>query len=188
MAIGKVQKCISNAETLEEAFQGSLRIIIDNCNAEQAVIWYADKSDADRLHPYYWISPLDMMSKSHPVGEGAVGEVYETQLSKVVLDFAAEPDEQKARDFRGVEVGSMICVPFSNDYEKIGCIQMITTAGQRPFTDEDADLCEIMVMMAAMAITDNAERLIPWKAGEVVISLRDCDEGSQGSKPRHLQG
>lgn len=173
LAIGKVQKCISNAETLEEAFQGSLRIIIDNCNAEQAVIWYADKSDADRLHPYYWISPLDMMSKSHPVGEGAVGEVYETQLSKVVLDFAAEPDEQTARDFRGVEVGSMICVPFSNDYEKIGCIQMITTAGQRPFTDEDADLCEIMVMMAAMAITDNAERLIPWKAGEVVISLRD---------------
>ena len=39
LAIGKIQKCIANAETLDEAFQGSLRIIIENCNAEQAVIW-----------------------------------------------------------------------------------------------------------------------------------------------------
>ncbi|MGN0673333.1 MAG: ATP-binding cassette domain-containing protein [Anaerovoracaceae bacterium] len=173
LAIGKVQKCISNSETLEEAFQGSLRIIIDNCNAEQAVIWYADKSDEDRLHPYYWISPLDMMSKSHPVGEGAVGEVYRDQTSRVSLDFKADPDECTSADFSGVNVSSMICVPFSGESEKLGCIQLIMTEDGRHFTEEDADLCEIMVMMAAIAITDNEERLMPWKAGEVLMSLKD---------------
>lgn len=173
LAMGRVQKCIANSETLEEAFHGSLRIIIDNCNAEQAVIWYADKSDNDRLHPYYWISPLDMMSKSHPVGEGIVGEVYESQSGKAILDFKANPDTCTENDFKGVEIGSMICVPFSNDFENIGCIQLITTADNRAFTEEDADLCEIMVMMVAMTITDHAERLVPWKAGEVVISLSD---------------
>ncbi|MCI7619411.1 MAG: GAF domain-containing protein, partial [Firmicutes bacterium] len=173
LAIGKIQKCIANAETLDEAFQGSLRIIIENCNAEQAVIWYADKFDKDKLHPYYWISPLDMMSKTHSTGEGCVGRVYETQKSEYVPDFAAHPDTFTEADFEGIQVASMICVPFSNEYENLGCIQLITTAGNRAFTEEDADMCEIMVMMAAMAITDNEHRLVPWHAGEVVISLND---------------
>lgn len=181
LAIGKIQKCIANAETLDEAFQGSLRIIIENCNAEQAVIWYADKSDKDKLHPYYWISPLDMMSKTHSTGEGCVGRVYETQKSEYVPDFAAHPDTFTEADFEGIQVASMICVPFSNEYENLGCIQLITTAGNRAFTEEDADMCEIMVMMAAMAITDNEHRLVPWHAGEVVISLSDiCREFKNG--------
>ena len=181
LAIGKVQKCIANAETLDEAFQGSLRIIIENCNAEQVVIWYADKSDNDRLHPYYWISPLDMMSKSHACGEGSVGRVHAAQKPEFIPDFQASPDPCTAVDFSGVEVGSMICVPFSGEYENLGCIQMITTAGNRPFTEEDADMCEIMVLMAAMAVSENEQRLIPWQAGEVVISLKDiCREFKNG--------
>ncbi|MDD6881693.1 MAG: ATP-binding cassette domain-containing protein [Firmicutes bacterium] len=181
LAIGKIQKCIANAETLDEAFQGSLRIIIENCNAEQAVIWYADKSDKDRLHPYYWISPLDMMSKAHSIGEGCVGRVYESQKTEFIGNFKENPDTCAEADFKGVEIGSMICVPFSNEYENLGCIQIITTAGNRTFTEEDADMCEIMVMMAAMAITENEDRLVPWHAGEVVISLSDiCREFNNG--------
>lgn len=181
LAIGKIQKCIATAETLDEALQGSLKIIIENCNAEQAVIWYADKSDKDRLHPYYWISPLDMMSKSHTCGESSVGRVYSSQKAEYIPDFQASPDISVSGDFEGIEISSMICVPFSNEYENLGCIQMITTAGNRTFTEEDADMCEIMVMMAAMAITDNEHRLVPWQAGEVVISLNDiCREFKNG--------
>ena len=122
-----------------------------------------------------------MMAKTHSGGEGAVGRVYVSQKAEHIPDFVSAPDSCTAADFDGVEVGSMICVPFSNEYENLGCIQLITTVGNRTFTEEDADMCEIMVMMAAMAITDNEHRLVPWHAGEVVISLSDiCREFKNG--------
>ena len=68
--IGAVQSAISNAVTLDEALQGGLKAIIDNAGAECAVIWYADKAGDGRLHPYFWIGPIDLTSKSHASGEG----------------------------------------------------------------------------------------------------------------------
>lgn len=181
LSIGKIQKCITNAESLDEAFQESLRIITANCSAEQAVIWYADGSDTKTLHPYYWISPIDMTNRMHTEGEGCVGRVYETQKTEYIEDFSANRDESTAEDFEGIDIKSMICVPFSGENGKLGCIQLITVSEDRRFTSEDVDMCEIMVMMAAMAIDDNAEKLIPWENGETVISIRNiCREFKNG--------
>ena len=36
--IGEIQTVIANATTLDEALQGGLRTIVDNCGAECAVI------------------------------------------------------------------------------------------------------------------------------------------------------
>ncbi len=182
LAIGKVQKCIANAETLDEAFQGSLRIIVENCNAEQAVIWYADKSDDEKLHPYYWISPVDLTSKSHKVGEGAVGRVYQSQNAEFIPDFKTNPDNVTAEDFKGESISSMVCVPFSSETESLGCIQLINTEGEL-FTEEDADLCQIMVLMAAIAIDENEQFAEPWREGEVIMSLKDiCREFKNGDR------
>ncbi|MDO4745741.1 MAG: ATP-binding cassette domain-containing protein [Bacillota bacterium] len=181
IAIGKIQKCISKAETLDEAFQGSLQIIIDSCRAEQAVIWYADKNDNETLHPYYWISPIDLTERKYAPGEGIVGKVYESQEAAYIPDFQAAPDKGITEDFSGVDVGSMICVPFSNEHEKLGCIQIINTAGNENFTDEDVDLCEIIVLMAAMAIEDSDIIAEPWHMGEPIIVINDvCREFRNG--------
>ena len=51
VTIGAIQKCISNAETLDEALQASLKIMIEHCGAEQAVLWYDNKNGDGRLHP-----------------------------------------------------------------------------------------------------------------------------------------
>lgn len=173
LAIGKIQKHIAKAESLDEAFRGSLQIIIENCRAEYAVIWYADKAGNGLLHPYYWIGPVDLTSKTHKVGEGCVGRVFASQKSEYMLNFQSNLAPDVVRDFDGIPIGSMVCVPFSNDTEQLGCIQIVNTVNSPNFVEEDADVCEIMVSMAAMFIEENENLAEPWHFGEEIINLRD---------------
>lgn len=171
--IGEVQQCIAAAETLDEALQGSLRVIIDHAGADMGTIWYADKAAGDTLRPCYWIGPVDLTAASHEPGDGVVGQVYATQQAQRAFDFVSQRDAETVRDYEGVEIASMVCVPFSNAHEDLGCIQFIKQAGSDPFTEEEADICEIMATMAAIAIDDNDRIQEPWQPGEVVMSVRD---------------
>ena len=53
-ALHEAQNAISRAQTLDEALQEGLKIIIGNCAAEAGVIWYADKTAGDLLRPSFW--------------------------------------------------------------------------------------------------------------------------------------
>lgn len=169
--ISEVQTCIANATTLDEALQGGLRIIVEQCKSDVAVIWYADDATST-LRPSYWIGPIDLTSKVRALGEGSVGRVFQTQAAERLLDFASNPDPCTAADFEGAQVGSMVCVPFSSKHEDLGCIQFVNFASSRAFTEEEADICEIMAMMAAIAIEENDRIHESWQPGEVVMSLR----------------
>ena len=171
-AIGQVQSAIANASTLDEALQGGLKAIVQNVGAQMAVIWYLDKQADNRLRPCYWIAPIDLTSCTRAVGEGIVGRVFQSQSADRRFDFAANRDETTARDFEGVDIGSMVCVPFSNSHEDLGVVQFLNEADAEPFTEEAADVMEIMAMMAAIAIDENEAIQEPWQPGEVVMSLR----------------
>ena len=171
--IGAVQSVISNATTLDEALRGGLKAIVDNIDADSAVIWYADKAGTGELHPYFWIGPVDLTSKTHAPGEGSVGRVYTTQQAERKLDFAHDRDPETLRDFEGMSVGSMVCVPFSSKFEELGAIQFVNEVESPQFTDEAADIMEIMAMMAAIALDENEALAKPWAPGEIVMSLRD---------------
>ncbi len=177
--IGTVQTAIANATTLDEALRGGLKAIIDNAGAECAVIWYADKKGDGRLHPYFWIGPIDLTSCSHASGEGSVGRVYETQKAERLLDFEATSDIMTIADFEGMNITSMVCVPFSNNYEDLGVIQFVNKSDGELFTDEGADVMEIMAMMAAIAIDENEALAEPWQPGEIVMSLRNITRDFQ---------
>ena len=177
--IGEVQSVIANATTLDEALQGGLKAIISNAGAEYAVIWYADKAGDGRLHPYFWIGPVDMTSRVHAPGEGAVGRVFEKQKAERYLDFEVARDRTTVEDFQGVDIGSMVCVPFSNSFEDLGAIQFVNSVGAERFTDEGADVMEIMAMMAAIAIDENEALAEPWQPGEAVIEMRDITRDFQ---------
>ena len=171
-AIGAVQGIIANATTLDEALQGGLKVLVENAEAECAVIWYADKAGDGRLHPYFWIGPIDLTKRSHVSGEGSVGRVYASQETERRLDFQADCDPETLRDFEGMEIRSTVCVPFSNQFEDLGVIQFVNRADGQLFTEEGADVMEIMAMMAAVAIDENDELAEPWSPGEIVMSLR----------------
>ena len=170
--IGEIQSVISNATTLDEALQGGLHAIVDNSGAECAVIWYADKAGDGALHPYFWIGPIDLTSKSHAPGEGSVGRVYSSQKAERKLAFTAEEDPETVADFEGMNVESMVCVPFSSQFEDLGAIQFVNKADGELFTDEGADVMEIMALMAAIAISENEALAEPWEPGQIVMSVR----------------
>ena len=172
-AIGAIQDIIANATTLDEALQGSLKSIVANAGAEGGAIWYADKNGDGKLHPYFWIGPVDLTRRSHAPGDGSVGRVFETQKAERLFNFDPLQDVETAIDFMGMPVTSMVCVPFSNNVEDLGVIQFVNTPDGSAFTDEAADVMEIMAMMAAIAIEDNEALAEPWKPGEIVMELRD---------------
>lgn len=172
-AIGAVQGVISNATTLDEALQGGLKAIVDNAGADSGVIWYADKAGDGKLHPYFWIGPVDLTRRSHAPGDGAVGRVFESQKAERLFEFRADQDVETAIDFMGMPVKSMVCVPFSNNVEDLGVIQFVNGMESECFNDETADVMEIMAMMAAIAIEENEALAAPWQPGEVVMELRD---------------
>ena len=172
-AIGAVQNVIANASTIDEAIQGCLKTIVDNAGADSAVLWYADKAGDKALHPYFWLGPVDLTRRSHVPGDGAVGRVYESQTAERLFEFNALQDVETAIDFKGMSVGSMICVPFSSNTENIGTIQFVNEPESGPFTEEGADVMEIMAMMAAIALEEKEAWDEQWEPGEVVMELRD---------------
>ena len=172
-AIGAVQNIIANATTLDEALQESLKAIVDHAGSDGGAIWYVDKTDGIRLRPFFWIGPVDLTRRSHVPGDGSVGRVFESQRAERLFDFDPLQDVETAIDFAGMPVSSMVCVPFSNNAEDLGVIQFVNGPGGEPFTDEVADVMEIMAMMAAIAIGENEELAEPWQPGEPVMELRD---------------
>ena len=172
-SIGMMQGLIAQSTTLDEALRKILNALVDNAGADAGAIWYADKNDGYRLRPYFWIGPVDMSRRSHVPGDGAVGRVYETQKAERLLEFLADQDVETAIDFKGMSVGSMVCVPFSSRHEDLGVIQFVNKEGSASFTEEVADALEIMAMMAAIAIEENEALAEPWVPGEVVMELRD---------------
>ena len=177
-ALNEAQGAIGRARTLDEALQEGLKVILKNCAAEGGVIWYADQpmeaasSDDIMLHPFFWVGPSDLTSAAHRTGEGAVGRVFKTQRAERFLDFADADDPVSVSDFSDTDIRSMIVVPFSSGTDELGCIQFINKEGGGHFTDEEADVCEMMVMLAAMAITDNDQLREPWHPGEVIMRVR----------------
>ncbi len=170
--IGSIQNIISNASTLDEALQEGLKAIVENAGADGGAIWYADK-DANRLRPFFWIGPVDMTSRSHAPGEASVGRVYVSQKAERLFDFDPTQDVETAIDFKGLPVKSMVCVPFSTASQNLGVIQFVNGQESPHFTDEGADVMEIMAMMAALALEDNEALAEPWEPGEVVMELRE---------------
>ncbi len=171
-ALNEAQTAIGRASTLDEALQEGLKVILKNCKAEAGAIWYANKDDENCLHPYFWVAPSDLTSCSHMPGEGSVGRVFESQRSERYLSFTPASDPMTVADFAGVNVTSMICVPFSSTYNNLGCIQFINKVDGGLFTDEEADVCEMMGMLAAMALDENEQIQPAWNPGKVIMRVR----------------
>ena len=170
--LGEINSAISQSASLDAALKAGLKIIRENLNAEMAVIWYYDKDGDKKLHPYYWVCPNDLTDKVHAVGEGAVGRSYASQKAIRSLWFETEPDPATQDDFTDIKIESAICSPFSSALEDYGVVQVVNKVGGGRFTEDDADVIEIMSMLVAQAIAKNEDRFETWEHGETVIELR----------------
>ena len=166
-----VQQTISNAQTLDEALRNCLRTIALEMGAENSVIWYAEGSEQE-LHPYFWLASCDLTGCRRSAGEGAVGRAFASQQAERMLEYVPGSDPASEADLEGVEIRSMVVVPFSTMSENLGAIQFVNKSDGTSFTEEDADVCEMMAMLAAIAITENEALTEPRQFGEIVLKAR----------------
>ena len=74
--IGQINTAVSSASNFDEAIHNGVKLIVDVCGIDYAIVWYEDVKGDSILHPYYWICPIDCSSLYHKRNEGSVGRVY----------------------------------------------------------------------------------------------------------------
>lgn len=171
--IAQLQQAISKATTIEDAIREGLEIIHQLAHIDCSVVWYFDGLNDQKLHPYYWMCPLDLTSESCQAGEGCVGEAYLKNSSIRMLDYKRGDDPKIDEIFTGeLSISSMLAVPFGDEEESLGCVQFICTDG-RQLSEEEADICEILTMMVDMFIAANDKLEIPYSRHEILLSTRN---------------
>lgn len=181
-AIGDIKSAIDRAKTLEEALHGCIQIVRGVSKAEHAVIWYYDRDGDKKLHAAYSLGPLNLSAVSVEPGEGVVGRAFEKQEAVCALDYKAEWKEEAPAGFAEVDIASMLCIPFYNKNETLGCILFVNRSDGGLFSAEDQDVCEIMAMIAAIAIDENGLDMGVCAQKPVIVSLRDVKKEFQNGE------
>ena len=161
-AIGDIKTAISGAENLEKAIRECVHIIREVSKSESAIIWYYEKDGDGKLHAVYAQGARTYIDHTISPGEGTVGKVF-SDGNAIFLPNVTD----------GNDINSYICVPLANSYETLGCIEFINRADKQAFTQEDADVCEIMAMLAATAIDESGLDVGVSEQKETILSLRN---------------
>lgn len=171
--IGRIQKNVQNAETLDEAITSGVTEILSAFPSDYAIVYYFDEKNKEILRPFHWIGDKDFTACIHKVNKGIIGQVCGTGDAKRLLEYQKGEDQDLDRDFTGIPIRSLICVPFSNKIEDLGCLLLVRTDNKEPFNDDIADVCSIFVDLMSLSIEDNDKIESDWKFNHVILSARD---------------
>ena len=171
--VAAVQSAIGNASTLDAALREGLRVISAQMGVESSIMWYADPAQEGALKPYFWLASTDFTSKRCTPGEGAVGRVFESQRAERMLEYETGADPASEDMFGEGSVRSMVVVPFSTLRTDLGVLQFVNKGDGSAFTDEEADVLEMLAMLASLAVNENEELAEPKEFGTSIIQVRD---------------
>lgn len=174
--IGNIQTSVSKSNTFKEALHNGLDIIVKECGIDYVVVWCEDIKGDSILHPYYWICPIDISFKAHKNGEGSVGKVYRDQVSERFLNYKKGQDKTIDEDFKGLKIDSVVTVPLSNKYDKLGCVQFINEKGSKKITEEDADIFEMLSTLIAIKIDENIHISSVQEEKNTIISVKNIEK------------
>lgn len=178
--IGRVQNTVSQAQTLDEALRKGLKVIVDCSAADFGVICYKNTSDG-RLHPYYWICPVDLTTVSFAEGEGVPGRVFGSGETVIAKEFSELPEP--FAPYTEADVCSLCCVPFGDDDMCFGCVELMKKTESGAFTDEEADLCQLLVLMAGIALREKGGFAEDDYQQNVILSARGiCRDFKNGDR------
>lgn len=189
--MGKLQSAISKADDLDTALKSVIGLLKVEYNVDDLIVWYRQLDDYDILRPNYWICPTDLTSIVYKKGEGIVGKTYEsnsvTKIFKFEDDLNRSTRAEFERVFPGINVHSMVCVPLSNKHETLGCLQFINEKGSDKFSEEDADLFEIIGSLIAIQIDENTKISTKWVERNKIYSIRNIKRDfNHGSYTSHV--
>ncbi len=186
--VWEISRLLQDAESLEEALRESLKKVVNVVGAEAGTVWSYQNG---RIYPSFWIGGADLTGLSLAPGEGIAGAVVKEGKTTVVKDCQSDPRWAGRFDkVTGFVTKSMICVPLSNKYEVIGCIQVINKTDGSLYNDDDIELCENLAMLTAIAIDGRGLNLGFTEEKKPIISLRNVHKsfGEGEQKVQVLRG
>lgn len=174
--LGQIQDIFKNSEDLDTALTSGIQAIIKEIPSDYAILWYAGDSTIEGqkiLSPYYWRGDKDFAMYHHMQGESIVGRVYLNQSPEYLLEYEKGADEGIDTDFEGIDIGSVICVPFADNYENLGTIELARRKESQPFDEEMGELLALFAELAANALGENKNIPPVWKFNNCLLSARD---------------
>ena len=163
--IGKVQNAVSKSQTFDAALKEGLKVILACSAADFGVLWYMNRKEG-RLRPYYRICPAELTGVSFAPGEGIPGRAFESAQPVIEKEYASEDDI-----YADADVCSSCCIPFGGE-EPFGCIELMKKRESGPFTDEETDICQLLVLMADIAFKEKNGFEDDTSGKEIILSAR----------------
>ncbi len=175
--IWEITCLLQEADSLETALRTSLEEVVKAVDAEAGTVWFYNAGGDKRIYPSFWIGGADLTGLSLACGEGIAGGVVAEAKTTVVKDCQSDPRWAGRFDAAtGFVTRSMICVPLTNKYETVGCIQIINKRDGSLYTDDDVSLCENLAMLTAIAIDNKGLHLGFTEEKTSVITLQNASK------------
>ena len=166
--IAKIQSIISKSESYYDAIRNGVKIIIDNSCAEYAIVWNEENG---KLHPYYWLSPVDLTSVSIMTDEAYTSPVLNERQTVVMQDFRAEASDDLKEKLKGMDVESLAIVPFSFEGQERGAIFYISN--KTKYNNDDVSVFEILSMLTEVTLGESNLLFKPWQEKKAIMSCRN---------------
>lgn len=172
--IWEITRQLQEAESLEDALRSALKQVVTAVGAEAGTIWFYNSKGDGKIYPSFWIGGADLTGLRLNSGEGIAGAVVKSGSTTVVRDCQSDPRWAGRFDEKtGFVTKSMVCVPLVNQYEVIGCIQIINKKDGSLYDDDDVQICEDLAMLTAIAVDSRGLNLGFTGEKPILISLRD---------------
>lgn len=152
-AIWQITDMIKNGGRIDQSLKNALILISKTVNAEAGTIWLYNKYNDGKIKPVFSFGGGDISNLELLPGQGIAGSVIENGRSVFVFDCKSDSHWASWSDkVTGFETRSMICVPLKNEFEIIGCIQLLNKRNNSLFNEDDLELCETLAALAAVAV------------------------------------
>ncbi len=95
----------------------------------------------------------ELLGRSLPASQGAVGHVYRTGESYLMTDPASDPlFFPRFDDQHGFETYSVVAVPIRIEETVCGVLELVNRVGGGPYTDKDLELLKIFARYTSVSI------------------------------------
>ena len=171
--LGKIHSFLSTVSTFDEAIRGEIGILVKEGLADSVVVWRVNREQEGKCYPYYWIGTVDLTARMQPLGKGLVGKVCAERKPANIFDFNRDAAPEEKELLKGTDAASVVCVPFGINEETEGCLEFVRTGSGALFTEDEAEMCSVISMIAEMYIKEAVPMTERKAPGQVLLSAKD---------------
>ncbi len=150
----EISSWVSSAADLDRHLELILGTVVQMVHAKIVSLLLKDK-DGKGLHLRIATGTIPANNKNRyvTVGRGVAGYVAKTGVPVAVPDVQRDPRwDQEPRQFAGVDILSMACVPMKVNGEVIGVLEVIDKEDGGRFYDEDLNILTVYAETATLAV------------------------------------